>query len=103
MYSTKNKPIPAFIGFVIGVALMLLVKYLTDREQGESGQSNGSESSASLLLPLGIDVAIDGLLIGLSFAAGVMAGLLLTVALAVELMFLGLAAVVSLNEYGSSL
>ncbi len=38
----------------------------------------------------GIDILVDGLVLGIAFAAGAKAGILLTVALTIEVLFLGL-------------
>ena len=99
----ERKPVAAFIGFTLGVALMLLVKHLTERMEQEPAEGAPQvETRTGLLVTLGIDVLIDGLLIGVSFAAGAKAGVILTVALAVEVMFLGLAAAVAFGESGAS-
>ncbi|MBL8166618.1 MAG: transporter [Acidobacteria bacterium] len=99
----ERKPVAATIGFSIGVALMLLVKQLTaGLEQEATGDEPKVENRTGLLITLGVDVLIDGLLIGVSFAAGAKAGVVLTVALAVEVMFLGLAAAVAYSESGAS-
>lgn len=98
----ERKPVAALIGFTLGVALMLLVKHLTEQMEQESAEGAPQvENRTGLLVTLGIDVLIDGLLIGVSFAAGAKAGAILTVALAVEVMFLGLAAAVALSESGA--
>ncbi len=97
----ERKPVAAFIGFTLGVALMLLVKHLTEQQEPTEGEPQ-AENRTGLLVTLGVDVLIDGLLIGVSFAAGAKAGVILTVALAVEVMFLGLAAAVALSESGAA-
>lgn len=97
----ERKPIAAFIGFTLGVALMLLVKHLIEQQEPTESEPL-SENRTGLLVTLGVDVLIDGLLIGVSFAAGAKAGVILTIALAVEVMFLGLAASVALSESGES-
>jgi ZIP family zinc transporter len=99
----ERKPVAALIGFTLGVALMLLVKHLTERMEQEPAEGTPPvENRRGLLVTLGIDVLIDGLLIGVSFAAGAKAGVILTVALAVEVTFLGLAAAVALSESGAA-
>ena len=42
-------------------------------------------------MTVGIDILIDGLVLGIGFAAGAKQGLLLTGALTLEVLFLGLA------------
>lgn len=73
--------VPAtFIGGACGVAVMLSLKSLETRWHGPVG----------MLSAVGIDILIDGLVLGLAFIAGAKAGLLLTVALTLEVLFLGL-------------
>lgn len=49
-----------------------------------------------------IDVFVDGLLVGISFVAGLKTGMLITLALSLELLFLGLAAAASLRGAGKT-
>ena len=49
---------------------------------------------------MAVDVLLDGFLIGIGFAAGAREGRLLTVALTIELLSLGLALALELAEYG---
>ena len=44
----------------------------------------------ALLAAIGIDILVDGLVLGLAFVAGEKAGFLLTIALTLEVLFLGL-------------
>ena len=81
-------PLAVFVGGVIGIAVMLLVKQVEAYVKGPAG----------LMTMIGIDVFIDGVVLGIAFAAGAKAGLLLTVALTLEVMFLGLALVTELSE-----
>jgi len=53
-----------------------------------------------LLTGVGIDILIDGLLLGIGFAAGAKEGLLLAVALTIEVLSLGLATAVELRQQG---
>src|SRR3546814_5504300 len=46
--------------------------------------------SSDLLAAIGIDILVDGLVLGLAFVAGEKAGFLLTIALTLEVLFLGL-------------
>ncbi len=56
----------------------------------------------ALLIVLGIDVLLDGLLIGVGFSAGEKQGLLLTIALALEVLFLGVSAAAALAAGNAS-
>lgn len=78
-------------GFALGVITMLLLKALSHRlEEGEVAAA-GSGLPTSLLLASALDIALDGLLIGVSFAAGERQGLLITIAMTLEVLFLGVA------------
>ncbi len=92
----EHRPLGVLIGFVLGVALMLGVKALTERIKQKDEQSGGGK--AGLLIAVGIDVFLDGLLIGVGFAAGERVGTLLVVALTLELLFLGVSVAASLTK-----
>ena len=92
----EHRPLGVLIGFVLGVAVMLGVKALTERIEQKDEQSGGGK--AGLLIAVGIDVFLDGLLIGVGFAAGERVGTLLVVALTLELLFLGVSVAASLTE-----
>ena len=77
-----------FLGGTLGVIAMLSIKSLERRWQGPVG----------LLSTIGIDILIDGLVLGLAFLAGAKAGLLLTFALTLEVLFLGLTVTNALGE-----
>lgn len=121
----EHDPVATVLGFAVGVGLMLTVKYFAEgggiKENGASEQSAKSESKqqsqtenseqtekgendspTSLLVTIGIDLLIDGLLIGIAFAAGAKKGFLLTFALAFEVFFLGLSVSTALSKAGKS-
>lgn len=76
------------IGFALGTGLMLLLKWWAERyERQDGGLSLGLVATAF------IDTFVDGLTIGIGFALTEEAGAALSIALAVELFFLGLAVV----------
>lgn len=86
----RRVPIPAAIGFAAGTLLMLGVRAIfSDEHEAKEGEREG-EIGASMVIAVGIDMFIDGFLIGLGFAAGARTGVLLTFALATEVLFLGL-------------
>lgn len=72
---------PVLLGGVVGILVMLTIKHFASRAQG----------AVAIAAVTGIDILIDGLVLGISFAAGARQGLLLTIALTVEVLFLGLA------------
>lgn len=87
-----NSPTATFVGGAIGIAVMLLLKRLEERFRGP----------VAMLSAVGIDIFIDGIVLGLAFIAGSKAGLLLTLALTLEVLFLGLTLVAELGETISS-
>lgn len=68
------------IGAGLGIVVMLLIKQAGRRVTGALGMAAVT----------GIDILVDGLVLGISFTAGVRQGLLLTIALTIEILFLGL-------------
>jgi ZIP family zinc transporter len=85
--------------FAAGLALMLLIDGVVKRfaPTGEDAQARGP--SAGKLVPIGVDLLIDGILIGIAMTAGLKQGVLLTIALTLELFSLGLAMAL---EFGSA-
>ncbi len=67
------------VGGTLGVLTMLGIKSIEGRWHGPLG----------MVAAVGIDVFVDGLVLGLAFLAGAKAGLLLTMALTLEILFLG--------------
>ncbi len=88
------------VGFAAGVALMLAIRQLSTRLETRS--KDKSTGSMGLVIAVGVDITIDGFLIGISFAAGAKQGLLLTIALSLELLGLGLATVTALHQAGAT-
>ncbi len=76
------------LGGAAGIVLMLLIKRLGERSKGTLG----------LVVMVAIDIFIDGLVLGIGFAAGAKQGFLLTVALTIEVLFLGLSLTGELSE-----
>ena len=77
-----------FIGGTLGVVVMLSVKALEGRWEGPVG----------MVSAIGIDMFVDGIVLGLAFLAGEKAGVLLTMALTLEVLFLGLTVTAELGE-----
>lgn len=76
------------IGGACGIGLMLAVKAIAGRARGER----------SLLAVTAFDIFIDGVILGIGFAAGQKEGVLLTIALTVEILFLGVSIAVNLRN-----
>lgn len=95
-----HQPLFVILGFASGVASMLLLKSATKKLQ-EQGAGNTTFPTA-LIAGVAIDVLLDGFLIGIGFAAGAKEGFLLTAALTLELLSLGLVVSFELEENFSS-
>jgi ZIP family zinc transporter len=95
-----RKVAPLVIGFALGLGLMLGVKRLI----GRLGNNNVDEGSnpTELVTAVGVDMFIDGLVVGVSFAAGDKEGILITIALTIELLVLGLSTSSSLTKAGKA-
>ena len=96
----RRLPAATLGGFALGVAVMLGMKWLA--EQSEKKAAGEATQPTSLILALGVDITLDGLLIGLGFVAGAKQGLLLTIALTLEVLFLGVSGAVALAGVGAS-
>ncbi|WP_336807558.1 transporter [Fulvimonas yonginensis] len=92
----RRAPLAVLGGFAAGVLLMLGLRIAGCRME------KVSHSPIGMTLVVGTDVLIDGLLIGIAFAAGAREGALVTVALAIEMVSLGLATAASLARAGAS-
>jgi ZIP family zinc transporter len=84
----KADPLPTLAGGLAGVAAMLAVRKGEALAKGPLG----------MLAAIGVDILIDGLVLGLGFSADARTGLLLTAALSLELLLLGLTSAVSLGD-----
>lgn len=93
-------PGPAVVGFVLGVAAMFGIKRLTERLNPTEGVGTGG--TLGLMIAIGVDALIDGLVIGIGFSAGARQGALVTAALTLEMLFLGLASAATLRAKQSS-
>lgn len=94
----EHKPLQVIIGFSGGVAVMLLIRKFTEAEDGKDATLLKSKLPISLLVAIGVDIFIDGLLLGVGFAAGNKEGMLLAIALSVELLSLGMATATELGD-----
>jgi len=90
-------PMVVVTGFALGVAAMLGVHRLSTviEERNVGGEFAGA---AGLLITVGIDMVIDGVLIGVTFLDEPSTGIIIAVALAIEVLFLGVAGVVALPD-----
>lgn len=74
------------VGFTAGTVGVVALRWSTRRIQR---RSKGRRGSLGLVAAVGADVFIDGTVIGIGLKAGGSSGLLLTIALTLELAFLG--------------
>jgi ZIP family zinc transporter len=81
--------------FAAGVALMLGLDAIVKRINHGKPSGGNAAPSLSQLVPIGVDLLLDGLLIGIALTAGLKQGMLLTIALTLELLSLGLAMAVT--------
>lgn len=87
----KHLPLEVLIGFGSGIGLMFFVESFARKTPDKTPPVVENKLPASLLVAFTIDIAVDGLLLGTGFAAGQKQGTLLAIALAAELIALGLA------------
>ena len=95
------------LGFALGIATMLMADRLIDRIRGDDDDGDAkanttvpSPVSASLFVAVAIDFLLDGLLLGVGFAAGARIGILLALAEAAEQLSVGLALAGELTAAG---
>ena len=95
--------VAVLVGFSLGVCLMFGVRVVTSGEVREAREPVGKESTPwGMLAATAIDLAIDGLLIGMGFAIDVSSGVLLTVAVAFEVLFVAIGLAATLRARGRS-
>lgn len=93
----QHAPIQVLLGFAIGIVLTLALRSISARLQRRKRDATRG-FPLSLLAAIGIDVLIDGFLVGVGLRAGHREGLLLTLALSTEFLSLGLAITLELLE-----
>jgi len=111
---SKHSPLALAIGFAVGTAAMVGIAKLMERLEGgdeepATGSLVASEAMAqaaqqpsgpgAMLAAVGVDVLIDGTLLGLAFVAGQKAGVLLTIGFSLEMLSLGLATCATCRRY----
>lgn len=109
----EHSPLFTALGFALGVVAMLAVKAAVEgKERAEAPKSLREAASTpdparavlpvAMLVAVAVDLAVDGLLLGIGFAAGAKTGRLLALALGTELVALGLAITSTLRSRGLS-
>lgn len=82
-------------GFGAGVLLMLGIRYLLEPKTGEKVKLG---FPTAFMLVIAIDLVIDGVLMGIGFATSQETGVFLAVALSIELLSLGMATAITLQN-----
>jgi ZIP family zinc transporter len=90
----EQPPWVAILGFTGGILVMVALRSVTNRLE----RTSSSQANFGLIVATGVDVLIDGLVTGAGFVAGRKTGVLLTLALVLEFLFLGLAVASSLGK-----
>lgn len=85
------------VGFTLGTVAMLGMRIWNDKSAGKIPLKSET-ASRSLIFATAVDITVDGLMLGIGFAAGAKQGVLLTIALAFELITLGLAVALELKR-----
>lgn len=95
-----ERPLVVAAGFGAGVAAMFALKVGVERI--EARRANAAGAPIALVLVLGVDTIMDGILLGVAFSAGAEEGLVLGVALTLEALFLSLSATTEAEGRGAS-
>src|SRR5699024_4703025 len=90
-----HDPLRLTIGFLMEIIVMLAIMYYTWKLERKQERKDKPGLPTGLLLAVGIDIAIDGFLLGIGFAAGIKEGMLLSFALATENLTLSLSTATS--------
>ncbi|MGV7242060.1 ZIP family metal transporter [Caballeronia sp. M23-90] len=85
---------PVIVGFALGLALMLSLRKVSEWIEARFGNAS---FPTGLLLVTGVDLIVDGGVLGIAFAAGEQTGIILTIALTLEVLFLALSVSVALS------
>lgn len=88
------------VGFTLGVLLMLGLQVLEARGEARQGGGEGRLPTGFLVV-IGVDLLVDGLLVGAGAAVSTSTAVIVTVALTLEVLFLGVAVVLQLRADGA--
>lgn len=95
----REPPLVAIVGFLAGIAAMIILRQLSRQIE----LNRGATASAGLIAASMADIFIDGVILGATFTVGTTQGILLTIALTLGLLFLGLSVATTLSQAGASL
>jgi ZIP family zinc transporter len=85
----KPRIFPLVIGFSLGVVFMIGADWIVEKLISGNNEVRG-RGSGTLAFASGVDMLIDGLLLGISFGIGKKQGIMITIALTIEMLLLGL-------------
>lgn len=94
----QHSPLQIIIGFISGFVLMILIRKVTEPKLNADLVITNKNLPLGFLIAVGIDIFIDGILLGIGFFAGNTEGILLAVALSLELFSLGIATAMELRN-----
>jgi ZIP family zinc transporter len=86
----RESPWVAVVGFAAGIAVMFTFRAASERAEHRRLGRGRAGVPLGLVAAIAVDFFIDGVILGAGFAAGGHTGALLTIALAVEYLFVGL-------------
>lgn len=95
--------IPVIIGFALGIALMLAIREFAAKLEAKDAKDEQKKVPTGLVVVTALDLVIDGLVLGIAFAAGDKAGVLLAIALTLEVVFLSISVSTAITKAGASL
>ncbi|GAB3683718.1 ZIP family metal transporter [Salinisphaera aquimarina] len=90
-----SAPLPAIIGFALGIVVMFALRHLSDAAERRA-ERRGLPLSIGLIVTIGIDFFIDGVVLGAGFTNDSQTGILLTIAITLEYLFVGLSVAATL-------
>ena len=93
----QHAPFQIIAGFVAGFIVMIIVRQVTEGKKEDGSKEEENKLPFTLLIPVAVDIFIDGMLLGIGFFAGKKEGILLAIALAFELFSLGIAVAIELQ------
>lgn len=91
--------LPILLGFVVGIVLVYSVRYFDESTNDENRVGN-SKQWLGLLVAAGVDMLVDGFLMGVAFSVAESSGIILTIAIAFEVLFLGFTFTVTFQSRG---
>lgn len=103
----------AVIGSLVGIGLVVILEYVGEREaRGEASAPDVTAAPVTraaaaalplgMLIPVAVDLLMDGMLIGLGATLGPVQAIILTIALTIEVLFLGISLSASLRKAGQT-